>query len=404
MNGFNFLDYKSTSFHLIRKIYPSFFSTFVCSNTYYRLFMQIKRLSILNFKNILEAELTFSPGLNCFVGRNGEGKTNLLDAIHYIGFCKSHTNPVDTQNINHNADFFMIQASYKDDELINEVTCGVKRRQKKIFKLNGKEYDRLSEHIGKIPLVLISPSDEELIREGSDERRRFMDMVISQYDHAYMNALMAYNKALFQRNALLKDETLYDDSLYEVYEMKMEMEGEIVFKKRYHFIKEFTPVFEQFYHYISGGKESIRLNYSSHISDGCLSGQLRDIRLRDRLLGFTSRGIHKDELLMELDGYPIKRVGSQGQNKSFLIAMKLGQYGFLKRNAQMKPILLIDDLFDKLDAVRVEQIIRLVSGSEFGQIFITDTNKEHLSLLLQRAGGDYRFFNIENGNIQIENP
>jgi len=366
--------------------------------------MRITHLSILNFKNIRETELTFSPGLNCFVGKNGEGKTNLLDAIHYIGFCKSHTNPIDSQNIHHDADFFMIQASCQEDEQISEVYCGVKRRQKKLFKLNGKEYDRLSEHIGKIPLVLISPSDEELIREGSDERRRFMDMVISQYDHAYMEALVAYNKALAQRNVLLKEDIVYDESLFEVYEIKMELEGAIIYQKRQAFIKEFLPVFEQYYHDISGGRERICLSYTSHISDGSLAGQLKQVRQRDILLGYTTKGIHKDELRMELDGYPIKRVGSQGQNKSFLIAMKLGQYGFLKRNAHMTPILLLDDLFDKLDATRVERIIRLVSGDEFGQIFITDTNKQHLNQLLQRTGEDYRFFNIEEGTIQVETP
>ena len=285
--------------------------------------MRITHLSILNFKNIRETELTFSPGLNCFVGKNGEGKTNLLDAIHYIGFCKSHTNPIDSQNIHHDADFFMIQASCQEDEQISEVYCGVKRRQKKLFKLNGKEYDRLSEHIGKIPLVLISPSDEELIREGSDERRRFMDMVISQYDHAYMEALVAYNKALAQRNVLLKEDIVYDESLFEVYEIKMELEGAIIYQKRQAFIKEFLPVFEQYYHDISGGRERICLSYTSHISDGSLAGQLKQVRQRDILLGYTTKGIHKDELRMELDGYPIKRVGSQGQNKSFLIAMSL---------------------------------------------------------------------------------
>ncbi len=388
---------------MIQKIYTPFFSTFVFGITLSRMIMQINHLSILNFKNIKEAELVFSPGLNCFVGKNGEGKTNLLDAIHYIGFCKSHTNSIDSQNIHHEADFFMIQATCLDDSRSNEVTCAVKRRQKKTFKFDGKEYEKLSDHIGKIPLVLISPSDEELIREGSDERRRFMDMVISQYDHVYMDALVSYNRALTQRNALLKDDVSYDESLYEVYETKMAIDGEVIYKKREAFIIAFTPVFEQFYHAISGGRETIRLCYTSHMNTGDLAFQLKESRRRDQLLGFTTKGIHKDELIMELEGYPIKRVGSQGQNKSFLIAMKLGQYGFLKRNEDMKPILLIDDLFDKLDAERVERIIRLVCGNEFGQLFITDTNKEHLTHLLERMGGDYRFFDVQNGDIQAAN-
>ena len=365
--------------------------------------MQITKLSILNFKNIREAELTFSSGLNCFVGKNGEGKTNLLDAIHYLAFCKSHTNSIDSQNIFHEADFFMIQALCEEDEITSEVYCGMKRRQKKVFKCNDKEYDRLSEHIGKIPLVLISPSDEELIREGSDERRRFMDMVISQYDHPYMEALVSYNKALQQRNALLKDDIIQDDSLFDLYELKMDMEASTIYKKRKTFIQEFVPVFEQHYHIISGGKESIRLCYTSHVEDGELAEQLKQTRQRDCLLGFTTKGIHKDELMMELDGYPIKRVGSQGQNKSFLIAMKLGQFGFLKKYTGHTPILLIDDLFDKLDSYRAERFIRLVAGEQFGQIFITDTNKDHMKEMFQRSGGVFRIFNVEDGAIQSEN-
>lgn len=361
--------------------------------------MHINHLSILNFKNIREAELTFSAGLNCFVGNNGEGKTNVLDAIYYLAFCKSHTNPSDAQNIHHDADFFMLQGTFQNEALLNTVSCGVKRRQKKSFKYNGKEYERLSEHIGKLPLVLISPADEDLIRDGSDERRRFMDMVISQYDRDYMEALVAYNKALLQRNALLREDGETDPSLFEVYELNMAQHGEGLFKKRQAFVKAFTPVFEDYYHYISGGKESIRLKYTSQLSEGDLFEQLSAARQRDKLLGFTSKGVHKDELLMELDGYPIKREGSQGQRKSFLIAMKLGQYGFLKQTRHLKPLLLIDDLFDKLDATRVEHILRLVSGQDFGQLFITDTNKDHLVRLLERTGSDFRFFHVSDGVI-----
>lgn len=364
--------------------------------------MQISRLSILNFKNISEAELGFSPGLNCFVGRNGEGKTNLLDALYYLAFCKSHNNPIDTHNIKHDADFFMIQAEIHTESATMEVHCAVKRRQKKVFKFNKKEYPRLSEHIGKIPLVLVSPSDEDLIREGSEERRRFMDMVIAQYDAPYMESLVAYNKALQQRNALLKEERLQDESLFDVYEIKMDMEAEFIQKKRQAFLDGFVPVFEQYYHRISGGREAIRLEYTSHLMEGDFQSQLKSCRQRDGYLGYTTRGIHKDELKMELDGYPIKREGSQGQNKSFLIAMKLAQYDFLKQHTGVRPLLLLDDLFDKLDSHRVERIIQLVSGNDFGQIFITDTNKDHLTHLLQKTDGTYRFFHVENGSITQE--
>jgi DNA replication and repair protein RecF len=361
--------------------------------------MHLTQLSIVNFKNIREAELAFSPGINCFFGKNGEGKTNLLDAIYYLSFCKSHSNPIDSQNITHDADFFVLHARYQRKNQQEEIYCGMKRRQKKVFKRNKKEYERLSEHIGHLPLVLISPSDEELIREGSDERRRFMDMVISQYDHAYMEALMNYNKALLQRNSLLKDDAFYDESVWDLYEAIMTREAGIIYQKRQAFVEVFTPVFENYYQNISGNKEIIRLGYTSHLQAGDFSERLRSNRQRDSILGYTTTGVHKDDLNMELDGFPIKRVGSQGQNKSYLIALKLAQFVFLKKAGSLTPILLLDDLFDKLDATRVERIINLVSGDDFGQIFITDTNHENPDQLLKRTHGEYRIFFVEEGRI-----
>jgi DNA replication and repair protein RecF len=361
--------------------------------------MQLTQLTVLNFKNIREANLVFSSGINCFFGKNGEGKTNLLDAVYYLSFCKSHSNPVDSQNITHGADFFMLQANYTEGDREEEIYCGMKRRQRKVFKRNKKEYERLSDHIGRIPLVLISPSDEELIREGSEERRRFMDMVISQYDHAYMEALIGYNKALAQRNALLKEDHFGDESLWDLYEEMMAKEGTIVFEKRQAFVDAFSPVFEKYHREISGGRESIGLKYTSHLQTSDLTERLRNSRQRDSILGYSTLGIHKDDLDMVLDGYPIKRVGSQGQNKSYLIAMKLAQFQFLKKAGNATPILLLDDLFDKLDALRVERIINLVTGEEFGQIFITDTNRENPEHLLQRTKGNYKIFLVENGII-----
>lgn len=391
---------KNTLIDLIPKIYPCFF-IHLCANHGIRpSSMYLANLSIINFKNIQEAELSFSAGINCFFGKNGEGKTNLLDAIYYLSFCKSHSNPVDSQNIMHDADFFVLQAQYEEKDRHQEIYCGMKRKQKKVFKCNKKEYDRLSEHIGRIPLVLISPSDEELIREGSDERRRFMDMVISQYDHAYMDALMSYNKTLQQRNAMLKNDNVQDASLWDMYEEMMASDAIVVYEKRTAFVKAFTPVFEEFYQRISGGREHIDLRYSSHLTEGNLALKLQSCRQRDLLLGYTTAGIHKDDLIMELDGYPIKRVGSQGQNKSYLIALKLAQFDFLRKAGGKTPILLLDDLFDKLDATRVERIINLVSGKEFGQIFITDTNRENADHLLERTGEDYRIFFVDNGQIE----
>ena len=361
--------------------------------------MELTRLSVLNYKNIRDANLEFSPGINCFFGKNGEGKTNLLDAIYYLSFCKSHSNAIDAQNIAHDADFFMLQASYLEGERSEDIQCSLKRRQRKIFKRNKKEYERLSEHIGQIPLVLISPSDEDLIQEGSDERRRFMDMVISQYDRAYMETLIAYNKALAQRNALLKEDLFNDESLWDLYEGMMEREAISIFEKRTAFIKAFVPVFETFYQRISGGKENIRLTYTSQLSQGELSVKLKSTRQRDSLLGYTTCGIHKDDLEMALDEHPIKRVGSQGQNKSYLIALKLAQFMFLKETGGIKPILLLDDLFDKLDASRVQRIIELVSEAAFGQIFITDTNRENPEQLLKHSNGTYKVFSVDSGEI-----
>lgn len=391
--------YKSTLIHLIPKFIPDFFYICVplkasCSP------MQLTRLSVLNFKNIREANLEFSSGINCFFGKNGEGKTNLLDAIYYLSFCKSHSNPIDSQNITHDADFFMLQAGYAEAERMEEIHCSMKRKHKKVFKRNKKEYDKLSNHIGQIPLVLISPSDEDLIREGSDERRRFMDMVISQYDHAYMDGLINYNKALSQRNALLKANALGDESVWDLYEEMMEIEAKHLFQKRKEFVEAFIPVFEKYYQQISGGKECIQLKYASHLNDGDLATSLRNSRQRDSILGYTTVGIHKDDLDMELDGHPIKRVGSQGQNKSYLIALKLAQFVFLKNTGGTTPILLLDDLFDKLDATRVERIIHLVSGDEFGQIFITDTNRENPEQLLHQTQGEFKVFLVENGSIK----
>ena len=362
--------------------------------------MILNRISILNYKNLEQVELSFSPKLNCFFGQNGMGKTNLLDAVYYLSFCKSAGNPVDSQNILHEANFFMIQGFYQAvDGTPEEIYCGMKRRQKKQFKRNKKEYTRLSDHIGFIPLVMVSPADAELIAGGSDGRRRFMDVVISQYDKEYLNALIRYNKALAQRNVLLKSEQPVEDGLFDVWEEMMAQTGEVVYRKREAFISEFIPIFQSFYSFISQDKEQVGLSYESHAARGNLLGLLRESRERDRIMGYSLRGILKDELNMLLGDYPIKKEGSQGQNKTYLVALKLAQFDFLKRTAGTVPLLLLDDLFDKLDARRVEQIIKLVAGDGFGQIFITDTNRSHLDRILQGVGGDYKIFCVEQGRV-----
>ena len=363
--------------------------------------MILKRISILNYKNLEQVELDFSPKMNCFIGQNGMGKTNLLDAVYYLSFCKSSANPIDSQNIKHNQDFFVVQGSYLTDEgEPEEVYCGLKRRQKKQFKRNKKEYSKLSDHIVLIPLVMVSPADSELILGGSEERRRFMDVVISQYDREYLSALIRYNKAMAQRNTLLKAEVEPDDELMNVWEEMMASAGEVVFRKRNDFINEFIPTFQSFYSYISQDQEVVNLSYESHAMQGNLLQIIRESRQRDRIMGYSLKGIHKDDLVMQLAEYPIKREGSQGQNKTYLVALKLAQFDFLRRTgSNTTPLLLLDDIFDKLDASRVEQIVKLVSGDKFGQIFITDTNRDHLDKILRKIEGEYKVFGVEQGAI-----
>ena len=361
--------------------------------------MRLQSLSIINYKNIREADLEFSPKVNCFVGRNGMGKTNLLDAIYYLSFCKSHSNPIDSQNIRHEADFFVLQGHYLRGEATEDIYCGMKRRQKKQFKRNRKEYERLSDHIGLLPLVLVSPADAALIAEGSDERRKFVDGVISQYNRTYLNELMLYNNALRQRNALLKLEVPADDSLLDIWEEQMATHGQYIYEQRRQFIDRFIPIFQDFYTFISDGNEEISLTYLSQHDRYDVRQHMRETRPRDRILGYSTCGVHKDELEMLLGGYPIKRVGSQGQNKTYLASLKLAQFNFLKQVHGFAPILLLDDLFDKLDAERVTKIVELVSGDAFGQIFITDTNREHLDRILRQTGGDFALFHVEDGRV-----
>ena len=363
--------------------------------------MWLKRISILNYKNLEQVDLAFSRKMNCIIGRNGMGKTNLMDAVYYLSFCKSATNPVDSQNICHDQNFFVVQGFYEtDDGDPEEVYCGLKRRQKKQFKRNKKEYTRLSDHIGLIPLVMVSPADSLLIAGGSEERRRFMDVVISQFDREYLDALIRYNKALLQRNTLLKAEVEPEEELMAVWEEAMAASGEVVYRKRREFIDEFIPVFQSYYSYISQGREQVSLAYESHAAEGNLLELLAASRQRDRIMGYSLKGVHKDDLIMQLGDFPIKREGSQGQNKTYLIALKLAQFEFLKRTgSHTTPIVLLDDIFDKLDASRVEQIVKLVAGDSFGQIFITDTNRDHLDKILKKIEGDYKLFEVDNGMV-----
>ena len=358
--------------------------------------MILKKLSIINYKNIREATLELSPKMNCFIGHNGEGKTNLLDAVYYLSFCHSAYTSIDSQVIRHDQDFFVLEGAYSDFNIY----CGMKRGVKKHFKRDKKEYRRLSQHIGQVPLIFVSPSDSWLIEGGSEERRKLMDMVISQYDNTYIDALNRYNKALQQRNILLKMEEEPDMELLKIWEEQMAEQGEKIYRKRDAFVSELIPVFQEIYEHISEGSEQVSLRYVSHCQRGPLLDVIQRDRVKDRAVGYSLHGVHRDDLEMLLDGYPMKREGSQGQNKTYVIALKLAQFRFLKRTAlSTTPLLLLDDIFDKLDARRVEQIVKLVAGDEYGQIFITDTNRDHLDRILQAGNFHYKLYKVEDGEI-----
>ena len=379
---------------------PSLAFHYICILNIIR--MIADNISLLNYKNLTDVNISLSPKINCFIGSNGMGKTNLLDAVYYLSFCKSAFVVTDNSNITHDAPFFMIRGCYCSDSGIdNEISCGLKRGEKKQFRRNGKPYERLADHIGSIPLVMISPADNELIAGGSEERRRFVDVVISQYDKEYLNALIRYNRALQQRNVMLRGEREPDGEMMSLIEDMMVVEAERIHRGRKEFIGELVPIFSQFHNSIVGGGEDVSLRYRSHLDEKGLGELLLASRADDRHLGYTSKGIHRDELVMQLNGYPIKKEGSQGQNKSFLVSLKLAQFDFLRRKGGETPILLLDDIFDKLDSSRVEQIISLVSGDTFGQIFITDVNREHIDGILERINGEYRLFGVTRGNVEL---
>ena len=404
--------------------------------------MKLERLSIINYKNIREATLELSPKINCFIGHNGAGKTNVLDAVYFLSFCHSAQTTQDSLAIRHNEDFFMLEGIYtsnlKSQTSKLTISCGMKRGAKKVFKRDKKAYQRLSEHIGLIPIVLIAPADSYLIEGSSEERRRLMDVVIAQLDRTYIEALNRYNKALMQRNAMLKNEDQEPDpDILALWEEQMAREGELIYAKRKDFVESLIPLFQQFYQTISGGHEEVSLSYTSHCQRGPLLEVIQRDRFKDRAVGYSLHGIHRDDLEITIDGHPMRREGSQGQQKTFVIALKLAQYLLLsgKRKAASKreqsqtclsyaereqtrpkvkeesgkrieddermPILLLDDIFDKLDAQRVEQIVKLVASDQFGQIFITDTNREHIDQILEHGDFDYKLYQVKDGEIYV---
>ncbi len=359
--------------------------------------MNLKRINLINFKNFETQSFDFEDKINCFVGDNGVGKTNVLDAIYYLSFAKSYFNSVAVQNINHSKDFFVIEGTYQMEDRVDTIVCSLKRGHKKSVKRNGKVYEKFSDHIGYLPLVIISPADRNLITDGSDIRRKFIDNVISQSSKNYLQNVIKYNKVLAQRNALLKYFALnrtFDSVNLNIYNDQLNSYGTIIYKERKAFLKEFIPIFTKRYQAISNSKESVNLVYKTQLEDADFLTLLANNIERDRILQFTSVGIHKDDLSFEIDGYPVKKFGSQGQQKSYLIALKLAQFDFIKKQSKIKPILLLDDIFDKLDANRVSKIINLVNSNDFGQLFISDTHKERTEEIVKQSNQSYKIFEL----------
>jgi DNA replication and repair protein RecF len=365
--------------------------------------MWLQKISLLNFKNYEEAELTFSASVNAFAGNNGAGKTNLLDAIHYLSLCKSYFNPIDSQQIRQGADFFMVQGTFDRSDCDEVIACSLKKNQKKQFKRNKKEYQRLADHIGLFPLVMISPYDISIIIEGSEERRRFIDNVISQTDNQYLDELITYNKNLVNRNALLRSIAQtgrYDVELLDIYNEQLVSSGNIIYQKRRLFMDSFLPVFASHYQYLTDDAEKVELCYDSQLAKEDFGELLKKSVERDRILERTTTGIHKDDLLCSIHGMPLKKFGSQGQQKSFLIALKLAQYTYLNEKKGFKPLLLLDDIFDKLDDLRITKLMQMVSHDDFGQIFITDTSSDRVEKIFSGIGVRLSIFDVDNGAVK----
>lgn len=363
--------------------------------------MRLKKLSLLHFKNIARQELEFCRGVNCLVGDNGAGKTNVMDAIYYLSMCKSSLPMTDTQSIRHGEEGFLVEGQYLSDEEKNErIVCSFTRKGGKVLKRNGKEYERLADHVGLVPAVIVSPADNALISDAAEERRRYLNACISQLDRPYLANVMRYNAVLAERNRLLKMQP--DETMLAIYDDQLTDYGTKIHAARQAFAERLQPVVAEYYRILSGDREEVELHYKSELGERPFDEILRAARQKDLANEYTTSGIHRDDLTLRIGGYPLRKYGSQGQQKSFLIALKLAQYAVVAEACGEKPILLLDDLFDKLDAGRVEQLIRLVSDEAFGQIFITDCNPTRLKSILDEAGGEYALFTVANGEIASE--
>lgn len=361
--------------------------------------MYLKKLVLINFKNIAQAEITLSERLNCFVGDNGAGKTNVLDAVYYLSMSKSALSMTDGQSVRHGEDFFVVEGTYAGDSgLSDTVNCSFLRRSGKALKLNGKEYDRMADHVGRFPVVMVSPQDSVLITDAAEERRRYLNAFLSQLDRDYLASLMRYNAVLAERNRFLKSSS--DEQMLQIYDMQLADHAARIYERRRDIIERMRPLVAEFYRQLSGDREQVEIEYRSELASASMGELLLASRERDIVNGFTTSGVHRDDMSLRIGGYPLRKYGSQGQQKSFLMSLKLAQYRILTEVCGERPLLLLDDLFDKLDTSRVENLLTLVAGDDFGQIFITDCNRSRLETILSRAGEKYALFMVEGGDIR----
>ena len=361
--------------------------------------MYLKKLVLINFKNIAQAEITLSERLNCFVGDNGAGKTNVLDAVYYLSMSKSALSMTDGQSVRHGEDFFVVEGTYAGDSGSNDtVNCSFLRRSGKVLKLNGKEYDRMADHVGRFPVVMVSPQDSVLITDAAEERRRYLNAFLSQLDRDYLASLMRYNAVLAERNRFLKNSS--DEQMLQIYDMQLADHAARIYERRRDIIERMRPLVAEFYRQLSGDREQVEIEYRSELASASMGELLLASRERDIVNGFTTSGVHRDDMSLRIGGYPLRKYGSQGQQKSFLMSLKLAQYRILTEVCGERPLLLLDDLFDKLDTSRVENLLTLVAGDDFGQIFITDCNRSRLETILSRAGEKYALFMVEGGDIR----
>jgi len=367
--------------------------------------MYLRQLELIDFRNFESADVAFGPEVNCLTGPNGAGKTNLLDAVHYLSMCRSYFTATDVQNIRHGAPFFMVKGLFDHGGDRTTVACSVQEGRRKQFLCDGKPYARMHEHIGRFPVVMIAPADQQLVTGGSSERRRFMDRIVAQVDRDYLESLMAYQRVLDQRNALLRQAggaLAYDDPALQVWNEQLVLHGNVIGVRRRAFLADFNPLFDRYYRFVSGDRESAAIGYHTQVEAGNMEEGLQAGFEKDRLLRFTATGVHKDDLVLTLDGHSARKYGSQGQQKSVATALKLAQYEYVSRGRHVRPVVMLDDLFDKLDDDRVARIIGLVRDHAFGQLFISDTHPERVFRFLKDAGVPFHPFAVSGGRLTGE--